>query len=283
MAIAGYFITIDSDSGLWLVTPVIIISIVALVLGYESLDLKRRFEDETFETIFDLPADRKEEAQSLRKVASLLWIALCLFGGNYIVINLSEVTEPLLGQPLSIRAPLSETHLFLLQLTLVIMTPFILKREDHLRRWLVGSILGFGVLVFIAVLLPEVGAQYLHIGAEDVWVVPVFLILLSFNFVFKTSKTLGGLFCIVAIVQIVLELTYSRSAALHILSGLFIFLLASNYFSIWIFLKNTSEKIANSWKEWVFGKVRIINHGFYVGLGSFLGIFITGMLVGVYL
>ena len=32
LAIAGYFITIDSDSGLWLVTPVVIISIVALIM-----------------------------------------------------------------------------------------------------------------------------------------------------------------------------------------------------------------------------------------------------------
>jgi hypothetical protein len=45
-------------------------------------------------------------------------------------------------------------------------------------------------------------------------------------------------------------------------------------------LKNTSEKIANSWKEWVFGKVRVINHGFYVGFGAFFGVLLAGILAG---
>jgi hypothetical protein len=49
---------------------------------------------------------------------------------------------------------------------------------------------------------------------------------------------------------------------------------------VWVFCRNISNKIANSWKEWVFGPIRIINHGFYVGFGSFFGVFIAGYLTG---
>jgi prolipoprotein diacylglyceryltransferase len=59
-----------------------------------------------------------------------------------------------------------------------------------------------------------------------------------------------------------------------------VFIVAVNYNRIWIFLKNASQKIANSWKEWEFGKIRVINHGFYVGFGSFLGILLSGILAG---
>jgi prolipoprotein diacylglyceryltransferase len=49
---------------------------------------------------------------------------------------------------------------------------------------------------------------------------------------------------------------------------------------IWRFLKDFAEKIANSWKEWIFGKVRVINHGFYVGFGAFFGVLLAGILAG---
>lgn len=41
-----------------------------------------------------------------------------------------------------------------------------------------------------------------------------------------------------------------------------------------------AEKIANSWKEWIFGKIRVINHGFYVGIGTFAGILLAVTLTG---
>jgi prolipoprotein diacylglyceryltransferase len=59
-----------------------------------------------------------------------------------------------------------------------------------------------------------------------------------------------------------------------------IYFLSFYYLEIWLFLRNTAEIIANSWKEWVIGKVRIINHGFYAGLGTALSLFTGSLLAG---
>jgi len=42
----GFFVLTGSASGLWLVTPVTILSMIALVMGYEAIDLKKRFPGE---------------------------------------------------------------------------------------------------------------------------------------------------------------------------------------------------------------------------------------------
>ena len=51
----GYFIFTGSASGLWLVSPLTILGMVALVMGYENIDLKQRFPDQKIKTVLDLP------------------------------------------------------------------------------------------------------------------------------------------------------------------------------------------------------------------------------------
>ena len=80
--------------------------------------------------------------------------------------------------------------------------------------------------------------------------------------------------------MILLQLAFTKSASVNLVESAFIFLVSINYPSIWSLIRKTSETIANSWKEWVFGPVRIINHGIYVGLGSFAGILFCGLLIG---
>jgi prolipoprotein diacylglyceryltransferase len=50
--------------------------------------------------------------------------------------------------------------------------------------------------------------------------------------------------------------------------------------SIWERMRQATELLANSWKEWRIGPVRVINHGGYVALGSFVGLCIAGSIVG---
>jgi membrane-associated phospholipid phosphatase len=40
-------------------------------------------------------------------------------------------------------------------------------------------------------------------------------------------------------------------------------------------LNQRSERLANSWREWHFGKFRIINHSLYAGLAAFIGVMIA--------
>ncbi len=280
LLLAGFFIITRSASGLWLVTPITILAMIALVVGYEAIDLKKRFPNESITTLLDLPIKMNEPAGIRAQLVSLCWVAASLLLSNFIIAKLVGHTAAMLGKPLVLPFPTENQTLPLLTVLFIVAIPFVIKRKDYLRNWAITCLIALGISTFTALLYPEVAAQYLPAKHEFVYMVPIFLILLSVSTVFKQSKGLGVLFGMVAVALMLIQLTFSRSAVLHISSAVIIFLLAAYYFRIWIFLKNGAEKIANSWKEWVFGKVRVINHGFYVGFGTYLGILLTGILVG---
>ena len=276
----GYFILAGSASGLWLVTPITILGMIALVLGYEEIDLKKRFPDKTIKTVLDLPEKETESPGVRVRFASLFWVVGFLLLGNFLTAKLAGNTPALLGKPLVTTLSIEIKYLPFLSIIFLIATPFLLKRKDILREWTLSGIIALCVSIFIALLYPTLGAQYLPFEDSIIITVPIYLILLSLKSIIRQSKQLGIFFSLVTVALVVIQLTISRSAALHFASSILIFLLSANYYRIWLFLKNSTEKITNSWKEWVFGKVRVINHGFYVGVGTFFGILLSGILVG---
>lgn len=48
----------------------------------------------------------------------------------------------------------------------------------------------------------------------------------------------------------------------------------------WRQLLRVTEWMANSWREWRFGSVRIINHGFYAGAAAFVQVAIVTAAIG---
>jgi hypothetical protein len=115
---------------------------------------------------------------------------------------------------------------------------------------------------------------------EQIFGVPLFLIFISVLIVFRRSFQYGIIFGFAGLILLILQLINTNSPLLKLILAILVFLIAANYKSIWLFLKDSTEKIANSWKEWEFGKVRVINHGFYVGFGAFFGILLAGILAG---
>jgi len=68
-------------------------------------------------------------------------------------------------------------------------------------------------------------------------------------------------------------------AILDIFGALFVYIVASSYGRIWALILRYAEKLANSWREWRFGPVRIINHAFYAGFAGFAGfLYFAGIL-----
>jgi len=276
----GCSIFAGSASGLWLVSPLTILGMIALVMGYEEIDLKRRFPDQKIKTILDLP-EKQAESLSLRdRLASLFWIFYFLMFSNFTIIKLVGTTPPLFGEPLNIYPDLLNPFLPFSVIIFLITIPFFLKRKDALREWLYSGILSLSFSVFIGLLYPSFGAQYLPPHNSVLFTVPVFLVFISLKAIFRQSWKIAVIFTIVASILVIFQLIYSPSAILYFVDSILLFLLSSFYLRIWIFLRNSSEKIANSWKEWVFGKVRVINHGFYIGFGVFFGILLAGILAG---
>lgn len=279
LLIVGYFILTGYSSGLWLITPITILGIIALVLGYENIDIKSRFPGKTTNAITNLPvSDNSQPSFSKRVVASLEVLVLVLLS-NFIILHLVGAIHPIWGGQYELLPGLNET-ITVLSSVVVIVVPFIINQNNLLRKWLINSFLGIALGLFLSILYPSIGAQYIQSTGWPVLSVSGFLILVSTKTMYTHSRKLGIVYSIPAIPILILLLANSKSAILHTLLTVILFLFSVYYMEIWSLLRSGSEKIANSWHEWTFGKIRVINHGFYVGFGAFLGIFITGILVG---
>jgi prolipoprotein diacylglyceryltransferase/protein-S-isoprenylcysteine O-methyltransferase Ste14 len=280
MMMVGCFIFTGSASGLWLVSPLTILGMIAFVLGYEEIDLKRRFPNRSIKTVLDLPENKVVSLNVRDRLAALLWIFYFLMFSNFTILKLAGITQPLFGKPLMLYSGRENPYLQFLGIVFLIAIPFFLKRKDVLRSWLYSGIFSLCLSVFTGLLLPSFGAQYLPPHNSVLFTIPVFLIFISLKTLFRQSWKIGVVFSVLASVIVLTQLRYVPSVILYLADSVLIFLISSYYPAIWIFLKNSSEKIANSWKEWIFWKVRVINHGFYVGFGTFFGVLLAGILAG---
>ena len=280
LLVTGYFIFRGSASGLWLVTPVTMLGMVALVMGYEAIDLKKRFPDQSIATILDLPARTKNRPDIRSRFMSLIWGLGALLLANATIIHLFGEQRVLWGEPLNIYLLGNGILWQGLPILFLLLVPWFIKSEDTLRNWSINGLVAIGISTFVALLYPELGMAYLPVKNAGIYTVPVFLVLISLPPLYRRSIGLGTGFSILAIPILLVQLSYSRSAMLHLGMAIMICFLAYYHFRLWLFIKNGAEKIANSWQEWVFGKIRLINHGFYVGAGAFMGILLAGILAG---
>ena len=280
LMMVGFFILIGSASGLWLVSPLTILGMCALVMGYENLDLKKRFPDQKIKTLLDLPEDSSEFPTLRDRLIPLFYIVSSLLVSNFLIGKVNLASKPIIGAPLTLLKGLDHPVISFLSIAFLIAIPFFLKSKNLLREWAISAILSFFYLVFIALQVPELGAQYLPQHGWVIFTVPISLLFISLHTLYRQSVKVATLFTVIALFLVVIQLANSRSAPLHFFLSVLIFLLSAFYLKIWIFLKNAIEKIANSWKELIFWKIRVINHGVYAGLGTFFVILVGGILAG---
>jgi len=210
--VVGYFILIGSASGLWLVAPLTILGMIALVQGHENIDLKKRFSNKTIKTVLDLP-DKKEDTASFGdRFSALFWIGNSLLLANFLAIKLTGNTPALFGGPLDISYSTENQYFYYLGVLFLIMTPFILKRKDLIKEWALTGIIALGISAFMAVLYPSIAAQYLPYEGSSITTVPIYLLFISLKSIFRQSKLLGIFFSLVVIVLIVFHLKFSPSA-----------------------------------------------------------------------
>lgn len=280
LLMSGYFIYSGSASGIWLVSPLTVLGMVALVLGHESIDLKKRFPDQHIRTILDYPENRRDKADLRDRFTSIFWLVSYMVVSNFVIEKLNGTVFTIPGAPLVIFPGLENPLFPFLGVGFILATPFMLKQKDILREWEVTGFIALSLSTFSGLLYPEIGTQCVPAQDSVLFAVPFFLLFISWKALFRQSVKMAVVITPVVVFLVVIQLNICRTPWLNLASTVLIFLFSTNYLKIWIFLKGSSEKIANSWKEWVFGKIRVINHGFYVGFGAFLGVFMAGMLAG---
>jgi len=273
-----------SAAGLWLVTPFLVLGSAALVLGHERLDLKRRFG----RTLRVLPADEDTAPSALERVQFLLlvvvpWLALYEF----------TIHLPLHGTRFAFafedRLPIWTWTTFIYQSTYatVAAAPWCARTRRDLRRLMISGWTACAIVFPIYWFMPSAAPRRLLVDSN--WqahllhleratyppaaAFPSFHVLWSI-FVARLYRPRWLGVAYVAGVAI----TCITTGMHYIPDVLFALALAPNFLEpgrAWEWLRRGTERVANSWREWRFGPLRVINHGFYAGAAAFVQVAIV--------
>lgn len=285
----GVSMLAGSRSGLWLVTPTVALSCVALVLGYEHPDLLRRFG----RTLQVLPADddsRPTHSERFRFLLQVVipWVALYEFT---IRLPLAGIR---FGFAFENRLPVISWTAVIYESTYVAvaLAPWCARTRADLRQLTISAWFAMLLVFPFYWLVPSSAPRrpfatngwISHLLHLDQMTFPPVAALPSFHvlwtvFVARLYRPRWRGWIYIAAVAI----TCITTGMHYIADVVAAFLLAPLFLqprSIWDFLRRTTERVANSWHEWRIGPVRIISHSFYAGLAAFTHLIIVLAAVG---
>lgn len=297
--IAGFGVLTTDAIVLYCVLPVTIALCTALLWGYEIPDLRKRFENPVSQSLFSLPPEDSSAPAFSKKLAAVVlvylpWLLLYEF---FIIFgqSLHPVSLPFTLEHSVPFLPITEifyggTYL------IAVATPLLIKTNLRLRSFIISGMTAtiLGILVFIAV--PVEIPPYLH-GTETALLKIIdyerhadatTAALPSFHFIWAVlccyalykERILSKLAASVIAFSIGFScISLRMHLIIDIIAALPIAFISIYHNQAWKFILKMTELVANSWKEWRVGKIRIINHGMYVGSASFFSVLIMCYLL----
>ena len=301
IACAGVSILCDSGPGLWVITPIVTIASVALVWGYERPDLIDRFGDAYFDHWLRLPA-ASSETPGFRDFVSVIVLVflpwLLLYEG---VASYIGVIEPVWVSTLPFEKDMIAFDIaglpYVLVYPFVILAPLFAKSKRSLREFCMAGLVATALVIPFYLTMPIV-AEFLPLQPTTIWgeliilqqtidnpatAFPAFHVTWTFFAARMFVDRFPGAKAVIWVAAWIMALSAWLSgmhAILDIFGAALVYVVASSYGLIWRAILGWAERIANSWREWRFGPVRIINHGFYAGLAGFAGYFVFAVILG---
>jgi len=298
--IIGISIFVGSASGLWIISPLFIMCSVALVMGFEREDLLKRFPDKQFKTLISIPNSSNEEITTWNKISAYVlvlvpWIILYQGFSSSVMSEKSRISY----FPFETHIPIINFTIifYLISYLLIILAPVIAKSKKDLRDFMVSGLLtmvaGFYLMFIFTIFTPPKESsssmvwgsffEIAKISTHSFTAFPsvhVIWTLLAMTVYLKRFSSQKILWQVITIVILISCLTTGLCSLLDVFGGIIVFLLAFFRHSIWRIVQQFSEYIANSWKEWNWGYIRMMNHGLYGGLATLIGFSIVGLLIG---
>lgn len=285
----GVSLYAGSSAGFWMVSPVVAAGCAALVWGYENPDLKERFPAAQRSFRLGIPPDEMEAPAWYHRVSVYLVLLSALFIHGIVAwatVTPDRIEWSFLG-PGNFLPESWNPVLEIAAMVWILLAPLAAKTRQQLRQLYFSALVGGAAMAYIAMVIPTAGSAHWWAGQETLLLafgasLPVawFWVWLACEVYRKAFSAWQPLFYGIAFL-LTLGLTVNSTDPLtNILTGLAALLPGLYYPLIWEYLREQAERVANSWREWQFGPVRVINHGFYVGAASFLGMLLGGVLAG---
>ena len=297
---AGVSIHFGSSAGLWVVTPIATLSSVALIWGYERPQLISKFGEAYFDHWLRLPgvASSRPVFRDIVSVIVLVFLPwLVLYEG---VANYIGVIDPVWVSTLPFEEDLAAYDLaglpYILTYPFVALAPFLANTKQNLREFAIAGLVSTALVIPFYLTLPII-AEFRPIEPTTIWgelivlqhsidnpatAFPAFHVTWTFLAARLYAARYTRATVIIWIAAWIMAMSAWLSgmhAILDIFGALFVYIVASSYGRIWALILRYAEKLANSWREWRFGPVRIINHAFYAGFAGFAGfLYFAGIL-----
>ena len=296
LSCVGLSLSEASASGLWLVTPCVIVGCIALVLGYEQGDLRKRFG----ELPSILPSDSEQTPQVRDRVACYLFVLipwLVLYEARIrLGAGASAVSTFLRFER---RIPVIEWSEVAYASTYlcVCVAPLLATTRRSLRQFCWRGLLSMAIVFPLFLLVPFVAeprpfAAATMLGRLLNWE-------RSFDSSVAAFPSYHAIWAVLALLvyedwspkyrwvwrgwtaaMITSCVTTGMHSVLDVLAGLVVAYLCLRPTEFWRRLRYGAERLANSWRDWRIGPVRIINHGIYAALAGFVVLFIAGIFAG---
>lgn len=288
-----------SGAGQWVVAPTLALGSIALVLGYERDDMLRRFGTVPGGFLTRLPAAERQP-RSMRDVASA-WLGLQLpFLVIFELVAHIPVPDAFVLGPGETTWPVypATTLVYSLAYPFAFVAPLAIAQSAALRRWILDAWVGvvIGCLAFILVpgispprhfdaTAPFAGLLMLEQsdGVAGRGALPSFHAFWAFH---AARAWIGrGPICTAAALLLASAIaaacvTTGMHAAIDVVAGCALAGLVA--MRAWLIARALAlaERLANSWREWRIGPVRVLIHAAYPALAAALGIAIVGWRLG---
>jgi protein-S-isoprenylcysteine O-methyltransferase Ste14 len=301
MLCIGVATYLESPSGLWLVCPLVAFAATALVLGYERHDLKRRFGNTVFHRpLVSLPPSSMSSPTAWHRASIYLLVFIPWTAAFEAVYRLGIPADAVIAHlPFERRWPVIEwteavygsVYLF------VLATPLLVRTQQALRQLAITGLIATGVVTLIYLTVPVIAPprpfepqtvlghvlMFERSMSHTVAAFPAFHViwsLIAADGWTARSRAFGAIGWTWAVLITVSCITTGMHALADIVAAVVVFVALKNAGGLWVFVRRAAERIANSWREWRFGGVRVINHGFYAALAGGGGLAISGTLGG---
>jgi prolipoprotein diacylglyceryltransferase/protein-S-isoprenylcysteine O-methyltransferase Ste14 len=306
LACAGVSIAAGSASGLWLVTPVVSLAAAALVYGVERQALVRRFGNDALRPpLLSLPRDADAPATPSMRAAVVAWVLLPWLLTFYAVQALGRAPD-VFHTTLAFErrwpvwqwteAVYASCYLFVPLTTLLIPTQGALRRFAASGGiatvtvgllWLTVPVLADNRPFEATSLFGRLLAAEQHASA-GVAAFPAFHVLWALIAAegwtaiarYRRQRLWGLIGWSWAGLIALSCLTTGMHSVIDVLAAGLLFLPLSDPGATWRRIRSATERIANSWREWRLGPLRVINHGLYAAAAAAVGFVIVATATG---
>jgi len=265
LACAGVSLVAGSPSGLFVVTPAVALGCTALVIGLESPDLRRRFgASASYRTWLSVPADEAAPPDPHERFAVGCLLVPTWLAVHAALIALAGVAD---AAGLPRRAPASWPDL--IGAGTVTLAAFVVPTRAALRAFAIEGLVTLGVLCMVGLCLPA-----------DSW--PAFPVAWAVLAAFASAASsrawaIAGWAGAASLVAYCLA--QGRSIG-GVAGAVLLVLAARRPWRSWRWALDHAERLANSWRAWRVGPVRVISHSVFPGVAAAVAFVGMGALAG---